>query len=180
MLEHHNLRKWNLNSKKLIFCMRIICREHAFNPLRFVQYQRRCLCVWWVGGLVVWLNMEVDRSGGDLQSFPWYGEKCSAAEMHSSPEREQRGFHDYQILLHACGFGPAQPQSGKEYTSVVLKWPDQTQMWPLVENEQLCQCQDESGWWARSPVLALHYAGGLCVCVSCGVGVLGPVCMSVL
>lgn len=162
--------------------MWIICCEHTFSLLRFVRYQRECLCVWWVGGLVVWLNMEVDRSGGDLQSLPWYGEKCSSAEIHSSSEREQCGFHDYQILLHACGFGPAEPQWAervKEYTSVVLNWPDQTQIWTLVENEQFCQCQDESGWWARSPVLALHYVC-VFVCVSCGVGVLGPVCMSVL
>ncbi len=107
-------------------------------------------------------------------------QKCIPARSKSSVGSTTIRFSYTPVALAQCSRSGG--ASRKEYTSVVLKWPDQTQMWALLVNEPYCQCQDESGWWARSPVLALHYAGLLCVCfvfVSCSVGVLGPVCMSV-
>ena len=44
--------------------------------------------------------------GGGVASIPLLDdEKCSAAEMNSKVGGEPHGFHDYQVLWLACGFG---------------------------------------------------------------------------
>lgn len=183
MLEHQNLRKWNPNSKKLSFfaCESYVVSTHS---VCWGLSSSVCVCGEWVVWLSGWTWKLIALVGTSNHSPDMVKsavlQKCIPARSESSAGSTTIRFSCTPVALaqHSRSGGA----SGKEHTSVVLKWPDQTQMWAFVENEQFFQCQDESGWWARSPVLALHYAGLLCVCfvcVSCSVGVLGPVCMSV-
>lgn len=121
------------------------------------------------------MNIEADRSRGDCNHSPDMAKKCSTAKMHSNPE--QLHFHDYQVLLHACGFGPScfwwgRKLKKKIYGWLVLMWAkqyvrfiDECLSWHRDKSRKM---RKKSGYGAEQAAFLQLCSFGLNMCLETG------------